>query len=54
MRVFTETGIAGGVSRRYQPNVRMTLGNIKVGGLPAATEAVTRHAQPRLLLRLVP
>ena len=64
--VFTETDLLAGVSQRYQPNIRMTtLGSIKVGALPAATEVVTRifeeacryipgHSQPLPTLGVAP
>ncbi len=64
--VFTETELLKGVSQRYQPNIRMTtLGEIKAGALPAASEVVTRvfeaacrfiagHSQPLPTLGIAP
>lgn len=64
--VFTETELLAGVSQRYQPNIRMTtLGNIKAGALPTASEVVTRvfedacryipgHSQPLPTLGVAP
>lgn len=64
--VFTEMELLGGVSQRYQPNVRMgTLGNIKAAALPKAAAEVTRvfddacryidgHSQPLAALNVVP
>lgn len=40
--VFVETELLQGVTRRYQPNVRMTaLPNLKPAALPGAIETVT-------------
>lgn len=64
--VFTEMDLLGGVSQRYQPNVRMgTLDKINPAGLPAAIESVTRvfddacryidgHSQPLASLNVTP
>lgn len=64
--VFTEMELLGGVSQRYQPNIRMgTLEKINSVGLPAAIEAVTRvfddacryidgHSQPLAALNVTP
>lgn len=64
--VFTEMELLGGVSQRYQPNIRMgTLQRINAAALPAAIEAVTRvfddacryidgHSQPLAALNVTP
>lgn len=64
--VFTEMDLLGGVSQRYQPNIRMgTLDKINAAGLPAAIAAVTRvfddacryidgHSQPLAALNVTP
>lgn len=64
--VFTEKELLGGVTERYQPNVRMGgLPQIKIGALPAAIATVTRvfddacrfidsHSQPLPTLGVSP
>lgn len=64
--VYTETELLKGVTKRYQPNVRMgALGEIKAAALPAAIEVVNKifedacrfidaHSQPLVTLGVSP